>query len=279
MTSEPPRVAVIVPCFRDGELAAGAVASIDEHEPVEVVVVDDASDDPETERALERVAAGGTRVARHARNEGLSAARCTGLRETSAPYVFPLDADDLAVPGVLAAMADRLDADPEAAVCYGDYAEFGSAERLRAVPARIDPYRLAYTNEYPVSALFRRSVLEEVSGWTKLDAYEDWDLWMKLAERGARGIHFGFGIVTYRRRLHRERMLARARTFHPELYAELRRMHPALFAAIAEHRRRSPLNPTRKRLYPIVYGRRRRYRWEEPVKRLLERLGVWTLER
>ena len=66
---------------------------------------------------LDELSSQGVRVARHKENRGVGPARQTGLRETSAPYVFPLDADDLAVPGALAAMAERLDADPAAAVC------------------------------------------------------------------------------------------------------------------------------------------------------------------
>ena len=35
----------------------------------------------------------------------------------------------------------------------------------------------------------------------------------------------------------------------------------------------------RKLLYPIVYGGRRRFGWEQHVKSLLDRVGVWTLRR
>ena len=35
------RIALIVPCFNDGDLVREALASIHEDEPVEVVVVDD----------------------------------------------------------------------------------------------------------------------------------------------------------------------------------------------------------------------------------------------
>ena len=142
-------------------------------------------------RALEELERDGVRVVRHGRNRGLWAARSTGLGVTSAPYVFPLDADDLVEPGVLGEMADRLDAHPEAGVCFGDYVEFDGMEAFRAVPERIDPFRLAYTNEYPVSALFRRDLLESVGGWSPIEAYEDWHLWITLAECGIVGVHLG----------------------------------------------------------------------------------------
>jgi glycosyltransferase involved in cell wall biosynthesis len=273
------RIAVIIPCFRDGELAAEAVASVKEYEPVEMVVVDDASDDEMTKSILAMLELEGVRVVRHERNLGLSSARNTGLKATRAPYVFPLDADDLAVPHMLGPMADRLDAEPGAAVCFGDYAEFGVADKLRAVPGQIDPYRIAYVNEYPVSALRRRDVLEAVGGWPPTDAYEDWHLWMTLAERGAWGVHFGSGIVTYRRRIHGARMLTHARRAHRRLYMQLRADHPDLFATVSEHRRQSPLGPIRKALYPYVYGKRPRFGWEPKVKDLLHRTGAWTVQR
>jgi glycosyltransferase involved in cell wall biosynthesis len=277
------RVAVVIPCFNDGPLTAAAVASIQEDEPVEIVVVDDVSEDPATLATLARLERGGISVARHDANKGAGEARMTGLAATSAPYVFPLDSDDLAVPGALAAMADRLDADPGAAVCFGDYDEFGDSRIRRAVPDRIDPYRLAYTNEYPVSSLFRRSWLERVGGWCgggyKGRSYEDWNLWMALAEAGARGIHAGPELVVYRRRLHGSRKLQAGKRRHRQLYRELRVAHPRLFADLGAHRRASDLAAPRKLLYPLVYGARRRFPFEARIKGLLDRAGVWTLRR
>jgi glycosyltransferase involved in cell wall biosynthesis len=270
---------VLIPCYRDGHVVEQAVASVSEEEPVEIAVVDDRSDDPGTATALERLESDGVTVVRHEQNLGPAAARVSGLAATSARYVFPLDADDLAVPGALAAMADRLDEEPDAAVCYGDYLEFGEVEILREVPGEIDPYRLAFTNEYPVSALYRRTILDSIGRWPQLRAYEDWHVWMTLAELGHRGVYLGPGIVTYHRRLHGHRLLAAARPHHTKLYGELRRDHPRLFADLAEHRKRSSLSAARRALYPFVYGGRRRWRWERRLKALLDRMGIWTLRR
>jgi glycosyltransferase involved in cell wall biosynthesis len=277
------RLGVIIPCFNDGSLLREAVDSVAEDEPVEIVVVDDDSTDPATTALLRELGDEGVHVEHHARNQGTAASRTTGMRATHAQFVFPLDADDLAVPGMLATMADLLEAQPDAAACFGDYAEFGDSEIVRAVPELLDPFRVAFTNEYPVSAMFRRDVLETVGGWNgngySATSYEDWNLWMTLAERGYKGVHMGEGRITYRRRLHGERKLAQGKRRHPEMYDELRRLHPQLFANLGEHRRESDLGQVRKRLYPVVYGGRRRYRAERHVKRLLDRLGIWTLRR
>lgn len=278
-----PRVTVIAPCYNDGPLVREAVESVKEPEPVEILVVDDASTDAETPAVLAALEGEGVRVIRHDENGGAAAARTTALRLVATPYVFPLDADDLAVPGMLSAMADRLDAAPDAAVCYGDYEEFGDHHVVRATPERIDPYRLLYTFEYPPAALYRAAVLEEIGGWQPagydLFAYEDWHVWMSLAERGASSIHMGPGVVTYRRRVHGERLLAAGRRRHRYLYRSLRQLHPRLFTNVRASRRASDLSRARKLLYPVVYGGRPRFGFERRIRFWLDRAGVWTLRR
>lgn len=276
----PPRVAVIIPCFNDGELLVHTIDSISETEPVETVVVDDGSSDLRTKTLLEELT-GGVTVVRHEQNRGPAEARNTGLRSTGARYVFPLDSDDLAVPGVFAAMADRLDARPSAAFAFGDYEEFGTHALIRAVPARLDPYRIALRNEYPISALFRREVLNAVGGWRRMSGhgYEDWDLWMALAERGLDGANMGPGFLTFRRRLHGTRMLTVAKRTHGALYRDMRVHHPLLFRDLRKNRAASDLGTVRKLVYPVLYGGRRRYGFESAINRLLDRLGIWTLRR
>ena len=81
------RVAVLIPCHDDGELVAEAVHSIAETEPVETIVVDDASTDATTHATLAALEAEGVRVVRLPENAGVAAARTIALRETRAPYV------------------------------------------------------------------------------------------------------------------------------------------------------------------------------------------------
>ena len=272
------RVAVIVPCFNDGTFVTEAVHSIDEREPVELVVVDDGSRDAATAEVLERLASDGVQVVRHEVNRGLSAAHTTGLRSTEAPYVFPLDADDLLMPRVLATMADRLDGHPEAMACFGDHEVFGASRFRRQVPLTIDPYRVAFRNELTASALYRRTMLEAVNAWEPVvagaagrdDFFEDWHLWMSLAERGAAWIHVGRVILVYRRRLHAGRLTNAGEARRREQYRRLKERHTCLFARLREHRRRSPLPLAVKAVYPLIFGDRPRLPLEYRVKRFLE---------
>jgi glycosyltransferase involved in cell wall biosynthesis len=271
------RVAVIIPCYGEGALVLDAARSVQEDEPVEIVVVDNASPDEATRDALRTLEVEGIVVLRRPENGGPAVARTAGLAATSAPYVLPLDGDDLAIPGALARMADALDADPGAAACVGDIVEFGEHDLVRRVPDRLDPFRVAYTNEYPVTALFRRSVVEAADAWRPvpgLDGYEDWRCWMALAEHGARIVHLG--APGYRRRLHGRRLNHVARSHHRANYEAMRHAHPLLFARLPELRRASDLSPVHKLLYPLVYGARAEVPFERRLKPWFDRLGIWT---
>lgn len=243
------RVAVIVPCFNDGETLHATLDSLRGEEPHELVVVDDGSYEPATLTILARMAENGVNVVRR-ENGGLSRARMTGVRATAAPYVFPLDADDAIVPGALGVLADALDAVPGAALAWGDIQIWGDVEAELTTARSLDPWLLTYLNDVPVASLIRRTTLEAVGGWNMGSGYEDWDLWLALAERGYSGIHVGRSTLRYRRRS--GRMLGDCTSQHAELYAKLRGRHAALFAVRGSNRRRS-VAPLRARLaFPLL---------------------------
>lgn len=230
------RIAVVVPCF-DDPLVKEAVASTQEQgEPCELVVVDDGSSDPATLRILEALARDGVHVIRR-ENGGLAAARMTGVEATSAPYVYPLDSDDVLEPRILPLLADALDGNERAGAAWGDIRIVGSFELPLRPAAGIDPWKLTIVNEIPQSSLVRRRALIEAGGWSMRRAYEDWDLWLSLAERGWEGVYVPAPMLRYRRNA--ARMLGSAIAIHEELVGELRSRHPALFTRRRELRRRS----------------------------------------
>src|SRR5581483_6888045 len=169
---------------------------------------------------------------------------------TEAPYVFPLDADDAVAPGALAALADALDSSSDAALAWGDVEVWGDLDAILAGARSLDPWLLTYVNDVPVASLVRRSALLEAGGWCMGSGYEDWDLWLALAERGYSGVHVPRPTLRYRRRS--GRMLDDVTPQHGALYAKLRDRHPALFAARRSNRPRSSA-PLRVKLgFPIV---------------------------
>jgi glycosyltransferase involved in cell wall biosynthesis len=250
------RVAVVIPCFNDGAYVGDAVASVREQEPVELVVVDDGSTDEATRTTLAGLAAAGTRVERR-ENGGLSAARMTGVRATSAPYVFALDADDELEPRCLARLADALDADRSVAFTYGHLVFTGDMTGgRRAQPW--DPFTLLYANRWGAPCLYRRDALLAVGGWSLPDVYEDWDLLMALAEHGYRGAPVDQLVLHYRRHAS-ARMNRTGHRRHAALYNAVKRRHEPLFARRHELARESGTPLWRRLAYPLLLGSRPLY--------------------
>jgi glycosyltransferase involved in cell wall biosynthesis len=242
------RVAVIVPCFDDGATLGEAVGSLADEEPHELVVVDDGSTNPATLRVLDEFEAAGIRVI-HQENGGLSAARMAGVRATTAPYVFPLDADDVMSPGALGALADALDRHPAAKIAWGDVEIFGDFEGRVAGARSFDPWQLTYVSEIPVASLLRRDALLEVGGW-QLRGYEDWDLWMTFAEQGWDGVYVPRTAIRHRQ--HGRRLAGSMLSSFATVYAGLRERHRPLFEARSANWRRSRAPWRTRLLFPLI---------------------------
>lgn len=247
------RFAVIIPCHEDGPLALEAVASVQEREPVEVVVVDDGSAGARTAEAMEDLCSLGVSVVRRP-NGGISAARMSGVEATDAPYVYPLDADDLLLPGSLGRLASTLDGAPECGFAFGDFELFGEYRGTFRAPPDFDPWALTHANFIPSGSMLRRDALQRVGGWDFPNGMEDWDLWLKLAEVGWGGARVPGTI--YRRRVHGSRRQAEGRRNHRHLYRQLRRRHGRLFASRRALARASRPSWPARLLYPPLFGMR-----------------------
>jgi glycosyltransferase involved in cell wall biosynthesis len=243
-------VAVVIPCFNDGATLVDAVGSAQRQDRrAEIIVVDDGSTDPATIAVTERLEAAGICVI-HQVNEGPAPARMAGVGATKADYVFPLDADDLIAQGGLKRLADVLDRHPEAAAAWGSIQSFGQIEYVHESRPTLDPWQVSHQNHLPICSLYRRTALLDAGGWQLPGGYEDWDLWMSLAERGWTGI--GIPEVTAHYRTQPGRRLSRSSQRHGERIEKLRARHPSLFAERRRNRRVSPAPRLLKLALPAI---------------------------
>jgi len=244
-------VTVIVPCFNHGRFVADAVRSAlaQEGAEVRVVVVDDGSTDGQTPAQCDACldlpgAAGRVRVV-HQANTGLPGARNAGAAEAlrvgwESEYLLPLDADDYLEPGGVAELVAAIEreraagTDADVSHSYGQQrlAELGHG--VWAVP-EWDPLLLMITNLHPPTALIRRDRFEAVGGYTAsmTIGYEDWDLWIKFAARGWRGVRVRRPVYVWRRHS-TETMISRAMRRHDAIYADIVARHREFYAANAE---------------------------------------------
>ncbi len=165
-----------------------------------MILVDDASTDPATLKALHEAEAGGTRVIRQARNAGPGQARAVGVRHAVHDWIGFIDSDDLWPNGKLDRAEAVLRGQPETRWIGGGYASLHAGEELRPFPFLAGdglrpedgrPARLAAPaltreligNWVPLGAnLVRKDLIAEVGSFHPSLIYgEDWLLCLQLS--------------------------------------------------------------------------------------------------
>jgi hypothetical protein len=198
-------VSIIVPCYRQAHYLAGAINSAlaQTHPAVEVVVINDGSDD-QTD-SVSGGYAGRIRYVSKA-NGGLSSARNAGLKSAKGEYVLFLDADDLLHPEAVAWQLGAM-AGANRRLCIMGWREFsdrpdeaGAVDRPAPDVKELLPTLFA-RNLAPVhSYLCSRQAIMAAGGFDEsLRSHEDWDLWIRVAMAGA-DVRYLPGIGAYYRR-------------------------------------------------------------------------------
>jgi glycosyltransferase involved in cell wall biosynthesis len=183
-------VCVVIPTHNRADWIAQTVESARAaSRNAEIIVVDDASTDrtPEICRTM-----AGIRYIRLEENIGTSAARNLAIRETECEFIAFLDDDDLRLPGSLDPQIALLKQVPDLGMVYGRTYLGDSRYSLPiglVVPEecpRGDIYwSLLEGNFIATSTVVVRKDAVAEAGWfdPALDKLEDYDLWIRIAER------------------------------------------------------------------------------------------------
>lgn len=241
MTDPLPQVSVVIPVHnrRDYVLTAVRSALEQTHRPMEVVVVDDGSDDG-TYEALNAVDAPLT-LHRQPINRGQSAARNLGWTTCEGEYVLFLDSDDALEPeGVAALLGPLREREAESrrwGAAYG--IKIPCDRNLNPIRGRSTPHPdgdllpdLLFRNVVRTGAfLVRKSVLWEIGGYPEeLRLKEDLYLHLRIAAR------YRFCFVDRVVARHRRHPGVRARDDARRLLAQGTRHLNLFFQAMEEER-------------------------------------------
>jgi glycosyltransferase involved in cell wall biosynthesis len=189
-----PRTSILLP-VRDGwpHVREAVTSTLDDvgHDPdAELVLIDDGSTDAGSswlaEAAAERprvrlVRAGGV---------GLPAALNTGLAQSDSEYVARMDADDVWLPGRLAAQTTAMARAPELAAAGCQIVRFVEGRDLAVsrLPTEHDGIVTALLRGHHgichPSVIMRRSALDAVGGYWAEGVAEDFDLFLRMSEVG-----------------------------------------------------------------------------------------------
>jgi glycosyltransferase involved in cell wall biosynthesis len=182
-------IAVIIPCYNDGQFLLKALDSLyaQTFQNWEAVVVDDGSTDPSTIENVEKIDHAQIKVIHHKENFGLAAARNTGIKLTKAPVIFPLDADDVLTLDALEVVVKAFDAAPEVSLFYPDFERFGQ-ERGLFQPPDMEFALMVKKHFAHAASPFRRAAWEAAGGYCEDETLrlgmEDVDFHYALLERG-----------------------------------------------------------------------------------------------
>jgi glycosyltransferase involved in cell wall biosynthesis len=243
---------VVITCFNYGRFLPDAVTSALEQAggAPHVIVVDDGSDEPDTLTALGQLPEQVELV--RTPNKGLSAARNAGAARAESGLLLPLDADDMLVPGAIEALRAGLARDPQLGFAYGFTEMFGTGSGVLRMPP-YDPWRLLHRSIVSHTALIRREAFDAAGGYDEaVDGYEDWDLYLRMLERGFEGVQVPE--VTLRWRRHGPSMLSGVRSDYRRRYRGLRRRHAGLFAREPQLRARTELGPAGRLVYRTFWA-------------------------
>lgn len=191
-------VTVIIPTYNREHLVLDALDSVraQDFRPVEIVVVDDGSTD-NTVGLVEAWAqqyAGpdlGVRLVSQP-NLGGNAARNAGIRAASGEFVAFLDSDDTWSPGKLSKQVGYLEANPGCGAVYCGLEEVDAASGIvlgapvSSFPqGTLFPEILVRDITAPTSCYMLRRRVFEVAGYfdEALEARQDWDMWIRVAQQ------------------------------------------------------------------------------------------------
>ncbi len=184
------RIAIVTPAHNVAAHIATTLRSVlrQTHDDWTMVVVDDGSDDSTGAIAREFVNRR-LRVVRQS-NQGVSAARNTGLRHVDGDAVLFLDADDWLAPDALERLSATLEDAPWASGAVGPYAQVGEDGRARRpVPAAsgalLRPLLIRNRFINGGHVLLRRQAVTAAGAFrTDLSFGEDWEYWVRVAQTG-----------------------------------------------------------------------------------------------
>lgn len=188
-----PRVSAIITAFNGGPFIADAIESVlAQSMPVhELFVIDDGSTD-ETFAIVEPYIELGVRLIRQ-ENRGIAGARNRGIAESTGDLIAFLDCDDLWAPEKTAVQVQHLIEKPDTGLVTCDIWWWDvqtNQRQMKQLPIGSTQAairrRLAIRNYIGNASgvLIPRRVLEAVGNFDPKQIWaEDWDLWVRIAER------------------------------------------------------------------------------------------------
>jgi glycosyltransferase involved in cell wall biosynthesis len=220
MPGSPPLVTVIATCLNHERFVLECLESIraQTYPNVQLIIADDCSSDESVSLIRDWMARTGTEctLVLHDENQGICRTKNETLSHARGAYVSSVSTDDVWLPEKLAVQVEQFERLPASvAVLYGDaylmdvhgdplpkmFFESSRDTRSFDEPPEGDIYaKLLEVCFVPtMTTMIRRECYEAIGPYDESLAYEDWDMWLRIARR----FEFAFSsYVSARYRIH-----------------------------------------------------------------------------
>jgi glycosyltransferase involved in cell wall biosynthesis len=184
-------ISIVIPCYNHGKFLPDAIESVfaQNHKNVEIIVVDDGSTDC-TKQVIESRYSEVYEVKYvYQNNQGLSAARNTGIENSNGDYFVFLDADDWLMGDALRINLQLLKENPGAGYVSGGHVTVNERTGLiftKNDKVEGDHFQLLLQGNYigmHGTVMYPKWVFEEFRFDTNLKASEDYDMYLKIARK------------------------------------------------------------------------------------------------
>lgn len=210
-------ITVVITCYKEGKLIFDAVNSIlnQSQIPLEIVIVNDASTDPETVRVCQELEQNPlVRVIWRTQNGGTAMARNDGFKSARGEILVPLDADDILPTNAIAIILETFQTYPDAGFVYGNYLrqEDADANGVEINPGDIALHSMLQVRRFSLSTNWRligttplkRSLWESIGGYDPdfgVDDLHDVEFWIRAIASGVGYYYIPEAIYIWRKYL------------------------------------------------------------------------------
>lgn len=185
MLSKSERVSIVLPTYNGSRHLSESIESClaQTHADLEVIVVDDASDD-DTPEVLRRCRDPRLRILRHETNRKLPAALNTGFASSSGNFLTWTSDDNRYHPDAISKMLAALHRNPEAGLVYAGFRLIDPSGNVTRTVEAEPPRMLVRKPVVGACFLYRREVYEQIGDYRQERAgIEDYDYWLRVAAR------------------------------------------------------------------------------------------------
>ena len=185
-----PHVSVIIPTHNRRDFVREALASVlaQTYQDLEIIVIDDGSDDDTRIVVDEFSRASPVLQYVFQSNQGVSAARNHGVALSHGQFLAFLDSDDVWQPSKLESQVAFFSTHPEASICQTEEIWLRNGVRVnphnkhRKASGDIFARSLELCLVSPSAVMLRRALFDQLGGFDPdLPACEDYDLWLRIA--------------------------------------------------------------------------------------------------